>query len=1358
MPSSSLKARWKDRSKGGTKASFTEKTRKSVGKIWGSLKKPPRGSPLSIARPSSTSPQGSSSQLGPPLLQPSVSPSISTSAASLHPDASIRPPLSAPEPSTPSLEPIPAVTTSPSIQDGEGPSSAGVTEETSPPLDTENIVSPPVNEVLISPCSTINVPPALYSDGAPADSPPSLQTPGESSQLTTSPSSTSCHVLSPVTITAPSAVDALGVSSTAGTESTSSRPATCPQTASTLDDGETAAYTPLSLNLWEEVFSKVNGDTRQWIEQHGLDSTQSSDYSDQVQALIDLLQKKSLLNNQKMPTKISIGNQKIVLREYVADVVNFLTMAGDLTATLVPRETSAPWAAGKALLKIPVQRADQMAALAATVQWFTRIIRRGQVYELLYKVPTTDERAVSNLRSSLVDLYIAAMEFLARSDKLIRSGKAGQTLEVLLRPQQTADFLSDLVKKEQKVQLEAQACELSRQARAHQKLDQGLQNVLARLEGLSPPSTRIDEGVAKLLQEVDKDQLEKVMDFISSEKFGKGHATIRDTRTPETGDWLIQHEGFREWQAIPSSSTVLCLRGTVGTGKTYLTSRVIDHIRGTLENSAHDEGFAFYYCTRSGPSMQDPLTVLRSLARQLSYKAFNYGRIQKKVIQRFETTRHEGRDFGYRDCRELILDSLNLYPRTTIILDALDESDITTYNLAEILLELVREATKPVKLFVSSRPDREYMDAFDNKSTIMVDGSNQRGDIEKFLHEKLYSTRFFKNRRLEIQQLIQDTFTTGSGGMFRWVYLQVQRLKPCVADDAVRLWAKTLPPDLMGAYDQLWSDIKVQHNVHDVALAERAIKWVLCSIEPVSSKILLEAIRYAFDGDTLVQKEEQHEQELLSLCQDLLTVDGQKHVWTLPHASVAEFFESKGMFLHICDAFAARTSLEFLMHFKWCVRQGLRFNGPRRASFEEYAAYTWPQHVQRYDAWLGSVASAEPDEKLVTTVKRFLGSPKVSSIYFRDWVESLDFTWDFLNELLPMDMALFTMCRYGLYHIFPGWWDVDAVNEEVALEKCKDGCNSLVLAVKAESVPISRFLVRVMDVNNSLAEGHRPAMRAALRRDNKDIISLLVLEGKVDINIHVKDRYASSSLVQLTIKEHPHLLPWLLEQGWVDVNREGGDEYGNALIAAAHQDRPQLVRILLEAGADANAAVECGDYGSALVAAAPTIEDTRLETMQLLVKHGADPNLPLKGGRYGSPLEALFFIEAMNRYPDVPPIRESVELLLAAGADPAMMSDVGPHGSALAAAAWYGFKDLLALMVDVTGRERAIECLGRSRHPWSSFDYNREGYLHWTQRVKEIVPYLTEDLGLDKEMVYKLGLWLVGPEEVGRYTTFFSYH
>lgn len=205
----------------------------------------------------------------------------------------------------------------------------------------------------------------------------------------------------------------------------------------------------------------------------------------------------------------------------------------------------------------------------------------------------------------------------------------------------------------------------------------------------------------------------------------------------------------------------------VGTGKTYLTSRVIDHVKETLESSPHDEGFAFFYCSRSGPSMQDPLVILRSFVRQLSYKAYDYDRVQKNIIKAFKLAKKEGRDLSYRDCKELILDSMNLYSKTTIIIDALDESDITVYNLAEILIELMEMATKPVKVFISSRPDREYLEAFkQDGSTITVDSSNQQGDIEKFLNQNLYSKPFFRKRQKDIQVLIKETFESRSGGMY----------------------------------------------------------------------------------------------------------------------------------------------------------------------------------------------------------------------------------------------------------------------------------------------------------------------------------------------------------------------------------------------------------------------------------------------------------------------------------------------------------------------------------------------------------------------------------------------------------------
>lgn len=163
--------------------------------------------------------------------------------------------------------------------------------------------------------------------------------------------------------------------------------------------------------------------------------------------------------------------------------------------------------------------------------------------------------------------------------------------------------------------------------------------------------------------------------------------------------------------------------------------------------------------------MLDPMVVLRSFVRQLSYKAYRYNHIQTSVIQKCQLAKQEGRDLSFEDCKELILGSLNLYPKTTLILDALDESEISTYNLAEILVDLMERTTKPVKVFISSRPGREFLKAFEDKCIITVNSNNQKDDIEKFLRKTLYSQPFFNRRKAEIQEIIKETFRSRNGGM-----------------------------------------------------------------------------------------------------------------------------------------------------------------------------------------------------------------------------------------------------------------------------------------------------------------------------------------------------------------------------------------------------------------------------------------------------------------------------------------------------------------------------------------------------------------------------------------------------------------
>ncbi|KAL6909054.1 hypothetical protein GGI43DRAFT_379875 [Trichoderma evansii] len=172
-------------------------------------------------------------------------------------------------------------------------------------------------------------------------------------------------------------------------------------------------------------------------------------------------------------------------------------MAGDVAINFAPPQASAPWAAAKAALKIPVKQIEQMAALAGTIQLFTRAVRR-------------------------------AIELLARSDALFESGIARQTLNTILRPEQASGLISDLLRKEQILSYEAQSCEALRNEKATKQIGEELETVLARLDIISSPLTRIDEGVAKFLENINGDKLEKLIDFISSEQFGKGHATIKE--------------------------------------------------------------------------------------------------------------------------------------------------------------------------------------------------------------------------------------------------------------------------------------------------------------------------------------------------------------------------------------------------------------------------------------------------------------------------------------------------------------------------------------------------------------------------------------------------------------------------------------------------------------------------------------------------------------------------------------------------------------------------------------------------------------------------------------------------------------
>ena len=195
-----------------------------------------------------------------------------------------------------------------------------------------------------------------------------------------------------------------------------------------------------------------------------------------------------------------------------------------------------------------------MGALLATAEKIIRIIRRGQVYELVYTAKTTPKEALGNLQAALVNMYSATLDLLANANELLAKNTPARILNAIIHPTETKDLFSSLVETESKLSTEVQACESGRSAAADSRL-------LQELDNLNAPIIRIDQRVSTLLTKIESKEQDDILDWISKIQFGDHHNEIKESRAPNTCLWLINHPRFREWEDI-SSSVFLWPQGT----------------------------------------------------------------------------------------------------------------------------------------------------------------------------------------------------------------------------------------------------------------------------------------------------------------------------------------------------------------------------------------------------------------------------------------------------------------------------------------------------------------------------------------------------------------------------------------------------------------------------------------------------------------------------------------------------------------------------------------------------------------------------------------------------------------------------
>ena len=254
-------------------------------------------------------------------------------------------------------------------------------------------------------------------------------------------------------------------------------------------------------------------------------------------------------------------------------------------------------------------------------------------------------------------------------------------------------------------------------------------------------------------------QVDAVLDWLSPLNMFQRQQDTLSRRHGSTGSWLLSVPAFRRWVNSESSDRTLWCPGDPGTGKTVITSIVVDHL---IKNVCSDDvRIAYVYCDYKDQAMQTASNLIACLARQLIGRPQKLPQQLKSFHKEWEQQRRRP---NVEELTVLLVTLCNERERTYVIVDALDECEAT--NERRLFLPLLQSLPHgSTRLFVTSRPNHEDIYyTFTTASQITIAAPDS--EIERFVTEKMEERKEFVERvTQDLKSQIISTICTRASGM-----------------------------------------------------------------------------------------------------------------------------------------------------------------------------------------------------------------------------------------------------------------------------------------------------------------------------------------------------------------------------------------------------------------------------------------------------------------------------------------------------------------------------------------------------------------------------------------------------------------
>jgi ankyrin repeat protein len=712
-----------------------------------------------------------------------------------------------------------------------------------------------------------------------------------------------------------------------------------------------------------------------------------------------------------------------------------------------------------------------------------------------------------------------------------------------------------------------------------------------------------------------------------------------EDRVEGTCNWFLQHAYFQEW--LTQASGPLLVSADPGCGKSVLTKYLVDHI---LPESATVCYFFF--------KEQDQNTVRQALCALL-HQFFS----QKPALIQYAIEQYE------KDGKEVINSTMSLWTilgnvmqdsqagTVIIVLDALDEC--AEPELEDLMRNIESQSHgrhsshRRLRYLLTSRPYEQIVAKFRGLLTsfprIHIPGEKESEAISQEVNLVIN----YRVELLAVEKRLPDVvkdhlvthLTRTEHRTYLWVHLVFDFLKNEVfkkTRKGIEEATKSLPKSVNQAYERILAKSR------DQVVVRRALAIIIAATRPLTlSELNLaleieETTRSIQDLD--LEEEEDFKSRLRSWCGLFVSVHHGK-VYFL-HQTAREFLLAdlpgsssilQGM--HWQHSVAIRDAHKMLA--ECCVRFLSFFdsdaddadatnkitNHTANEALLDYSAQFWPMHFR--ESGFSRIRDA--------TISHL--ALKVSDPRSRAFSQWSTIHWEHRPDEDPQTDTQLVIASYFGHDII-----VQTLLDRNIGVKENDGRygNALQAASHGGHEQVVRILLNKGADVNAQGGHYGNALHAASFRGNEQIVKMLLDKGA---SVKTQGEAYGNALHAASFRGNVRIVRMLLDKGAnvnvqggnyvrrvhpascegneqvINVPRKKGESSGDALYTASLRGHWQVVKMLLDKGADVNA--QGGQHDNALQAASVGGHE---QVVKMLLDRGADVNA--QGGRCGNAIHA----------------------------------------------------------------------------------------------------------------------------------------